>query len=112
MKLPQALGETEKTETQDQEVEGRDGKIIKDLVGETRESKSERRERKEEGGLCRRRSWRVIRAHTPESQSVWTLPTKSIKNSLGQYWRKTREWDRQRKDMVTGEGQRAKNSKH
>lgn len=25
----------------------------------------------------------VIRAHMPESQSVWTLPTKSIKNSLG-----------------------------
>lgn len=25
----------------------------------------------------------VIRVHMPESQSVWTLPTKSIKNSLG-----------------------------
>lgn len=56
-----------------------------------------RRQRKKgEGGLHRRKRRRsVIRAYTPESQSVWTLPTKSIKNSLGQYSRERLESETQ-----------------
>lgn len=46
---------------------------------------------------------RVIRAYTAESQSVWTLPTKSIKNSLGQYSRKLESETLREKDRDTGE---------
>lgn len=56
----------------------RDGGIVKDLT----KVRVKGGERKGSGGLGMGRT--VIGAYMHGSQSVWTLPTKTIKNSLSQ----------------------------